>query len=72
LVNNHVLFHDRAAFEDWPEPERRRHLLRLWFASPGAQPLPEVFSQRCGSVVVGERGGSAVSRTTWNAPLEAE
>ena len=32
LVNNHVLFHDRTAFEDWPEPERRRHLLRLWLA----------------------------------------
>ena len=32
LVNNHVLLHDRTAFEDWPEPARRRHLLRLWLA----------------------------------------
>ncbi|HEX4740669.1 MAG TPA: TauD/TfdA family dioxygenase [Caulobacteraceae bacterium] len=72
LVNNHVLFHDRTAFEDWPEPERRRHLLRLWLAPPGAQPLPEVFSQRFGGVAVGDRGGISVPRETWNAPLEAE
>ena len=72
LVNNHVLFHDRTAFEDWPEPERRRHLLRLWLAPPGAQPLPEVFSQRFGGIVVGERGGISVPREAWNAPLEAE
>jgi hypothetical protein len=72
LVNNHVLFHDRTAFEDWPEPERRRHLLRLWLAPPGAQPLPDVFTQRFGSTVVGERGGISVPREKWNAPLDAE
>jgi hypothetical protein len=72
LVNNHLLFHDRTAFEDWPEPERRRHLLRLWLAPPGAQPLPEVFSQRFGSIAVGERGGVGAPRAIWNAPLEAE
>jgi hypothetical protein len=72
LVNNHVLFHDRTAFEDWPEPERRRHLLRLWLAPVGAQPLPEVFAERYGAVVVGDRGGVAAPRETWNAPLKAE
>jgi TfdA family taurine catabolism dioxygenase TauD len=29
LVHNHTLPHDHTAFEDWPEPERKRHLLRL-------------------------------------------
>ena len=72
LVNNHVLFHDRTAFQDWPEPERRRHLLRLWLAPPGAQPLPEVFAERFGSVVVGERGGVPAPRELWNAPLDAD
>jgi hypothetical protein len=72
LVNNHVLFHDRTAFQDWPELERRRHLLRLWLAPPGAQPLPEVFSQRFGGVEVGQRGGISVPRELWNAPLDAE
>ncbi|MEU4222709.1 TauD/TfdA family dioxygenase [Nonomuraea sp. NPDC026600] len=31
LLNNHVVLHGRTAYEDHPEPERRRHLLRLWF-----------------------------------------
>jgi hypothetical protein len=30
LVSNHVILHARTAYEDWPEPERKRHLLRLW------------------------------------------
>ena len=30
LLNNHVILHSRTAYEDDPEPERRRHLLRLW------------------------------------------
>ena len=33
LVHNHTLLHDRTAFTDWPEAERRRHLLRLWLAA---------------------------------------
>jgi hypothetical protein len=72
LVNNHVLFHDRTAFEDWPEPDRRRHLLRLWLAPAGAQPLPSVFADRFGSTVVGERGGVQVAPSMWQAPLDAE
>jgi hypothetical protein len=36
LVHNHTVLHDRTAFEDWPEPERKRHLLRLWLAPPAA------------------------------------
>ena len=62
LVHNHALLHDRTAFTDWPEPERRRHLLRLWLAPPGARPLPPVFAQRYGSVVPGARGGVAPAR----------
>lgn len=29
-LNNSVILHSREAYEDWTEPERRRHLLRLW------------------------------------------
>lgn len=39
LVNSHVTLHSRTHFEDWPEPERRRHLLRLWLAMPNSRPL---------------------------------
>jgi hypothetical protein len=72
LVNNHVLFHDRTAFEDWPELDRRRHLLRLWLAPLAAQPLPPVFAERFGSVVPGDRGGVRTPRANWKVPLEAE
>jgi hypothetical protein len=57
FVHNHTILHDRTAYEDWPEPDRKRHLLRLWLAPPGARPLPEVFAERYGSVVPGDRGG---------------
>jgi hypothetical protein len=71
LVHNHTMLHDRTGFEDWPEPERRRHLLRLWLAASGARPLPEVFAQRYGSVTIGDRGGIIVRGTKLHAPLEA-
>lgn len=35
IVNNRRLGHRRTAFTDWPEPERRRHLIRLWFRNCG-------------------------------------
>ncbi|HSB98680.1 MAG TPA: TauD/TfdA family dioxygenase [Burkholderiaceae bacterium] len=57
FVHNHTLLHDRTAYEDWPEPARKRHLLRLWLAPPAARPLPQVFAQRYGNVVPGYRGG---------------
>jgi hypothetical protein len=57
LVHNHTLLHDRTAFDDWPEPDRKRHLFRLWLAPLNARPLPPVFAERYGSLVPGERGG---------------
>lgn len=70
FVHNHTLLHDRTAFEDWPGPARRRHLLRLWLAVPGARPLPEVFAQRYGSTKVGDRGGIVVPGTRLCVPLD--
>jgi hypothetical protein len=70
-VHNHTMLHDRTAFEDWPEPERKRHLLRLWLAVPGARPLPPVYAERFGKVDIGDRGGILVPGATLNAPLEA-
>ena len=71
LVHNHTMLHDRTAFVDWPEPGRRRHLLRLWLAAADARPLPEAFAQRYGTVTIGDRGGIIVRGTRLNAPLEA-
>jgi hypothetical protein len=38
LLNNYVTMHTRRAYEDWPQPERKRHLLRLWLSDPASQP----------------------------------
>lgn len=60
LVHNHTILHDRTAFEDYPEPDRKRHLLRLWLAPVNARPLPEVYAERYGSITPGDRGGVVV------------
>ncbi len=70
FVHNHTMLHDRTAFEDASDPGRRRHLLRLWLAVPGARPLPAVFAQRYGSVTIGDRGGIVVAGTRPCVPLE--
>jgi hypothetical protein len=71
LVHNHTVLHDRTAFEDWPEPARRRHLLRLWLACPGARPLPPTFAERYGSVEIENRGGIVLpDGAPLSAPLE--
>lgn len=72
IVHNHTILHDRTAFDDWPEPERKRHLLRLWLAPANARPLPSVFAERFGSVVPGDRGGVAAPGIKRIAPLDAE
>ena len=34
LLKNSVILHKRTEYEDWDEPDRKRHLLRLWLAAP--------------------------------------
>ena len=46
FVYNHGLLHDRTGFEDWPDVEDRRHLLRLWLSAPNDRPLPAIFRER--------------------------
>jgi len=70
LVHNHTILHDRTAFEDYPEPDRKRHLLRLWLAPPGARPLPEVYKERFGSITSGDRGGVVVAGAKPTIPFD--
>lgn len=57
FVYNHSQLHDRTAFEDWPDPDNRRHMLRLWLSMEGDRALPDCFRARYGSIEVGNRGG---------------
>jgi len=70
LVHNHTILHDRTAFDDYPEPERKRHLLRLWVAPYEARVLPEIYAQRFGSITPGDRGGVVVPGSMPTIPFE--
>jgi hypothetical protein len=70
-IHNHVILHDRTDYEDWAEPERKRHLLRLWLCPPNGRPLPPVFADRYGSTEIGNRGGIVLPGVTMITPLEA-
>lgn len=66
LVNNYAIVHSRTPFEDFDEPDRKRHLLRLWLAVPGSQPLPADWDEyfidtRPGSVRGGLRGSHSTA-----------
>jgi len=73
FVHNHTVLHARTAYQDWDEPERRRHLLRLWLSAHGGRPLPEVFEERYGPLEPGRpRGGISVPGQPPKVPLESE
>jgi hypothetical protein len=57
FVHNHTILHHRTAYRDWPEPDRKRHLLRLWLTAPDARPLPSTLAEQFGGVTIGDRGG---------------
>ncbi len=60
--NCHVTLHARAAYEDWPDEARKRHLLRLWL-SANDRPLVESIAR--------EMGGVVMDGTVLSTPLEA-
>jgi hypothetical protein len=70
FVHNHSMLHDRNGFIDWPDADKRRHLLRLWLSTPGDRPLPNVFAQRLGTTEVGNRGGVMVEGTKLQVPID--
>lgn len=64
LTNSHVL-HARTAYEDYPPPHPRRHLLRLWVATPEGEggwrlPFWDSKSERRGGVQVDGKDGVVV------------
>jgi hypothetical protein len=70
FLHNHQILHSRTDFENWPEPERHRHLLRLWLAPRQGRPLPPAFAQRYGSLTPGDRGGIVVKDTVLTFTLD--
>ncbi len=63
FVHNHTVLHLRTAFVDWDEPERKRHLLRIWLSMPNNRQLPQTFESFFDDVGVGALRGGYPSRT---------
>lgn len=73
VLSNHTVLHARDAFVDHPDPDKKRHLLRLWLAPDDERPLPAVYAEILGgSVEPGRRGGIVCEGTVPHVPLEAE
>ncbi len=65
LLNNYVVIHSRTHFEDHDEPERKRHLLRLWLSIPQGQRLPPLWKEYFGNIASGSvKGGVRGSQIT--------
>jgi hypothetical protein len=47
LFHNDTVAHGRSFHTDWPEPERKRHILRLWLGQSGeTYPVPDTLRAR--------------------------
>jgi hypothetical protein len=58
LLNNHVIYHGRTAYEDENGPDRDRLLLRLWLSPSNSRELPPGFDSLWGTTAAGApRGG---------------
>ena len=62
FVHNHTILHLRTEFTDWDEPERKRHLLRIWLSMPNNRELPDSFGGFFGDVSAGALRGGYESR----------
>lgn len=51
FCNNHMVLHSRTAYEEWPEADRKRHMLRLWLNNPQGRRLAPEFADRYGQGV---------------------
>lgn len=60
FLNNRVLLHARADYQDWPQGDRKRHLLRMWVMMPDwPKRPPEVQMLRST-----DRAGGGIAKAT--------
>lgn len=58
FLNNFTVLHRRNAFTDYPQPDRKRHIYRIWLSVPNSRPLDPLFKENYGAVEPGAlRGG---------------
>ena len=72
LLNNHVIFHGRTAYEDDSASQQERLLFRLWLSMPNSRRLPRGFETLWGSAEPGAlRGGVQQPGSGTRIPLAA-
>ncbi|MFT5438489.1 MAG: hypothetical protein ACI9MJ_000348 [Alphaproteobacteria bacterium] len=54
ILHSHVTVHTRTEFQDWPEIERKRHLMRLWLQDIGGRPLVRGFRENISGIEVAD------------------
>ena len=64
ILNSYVTVHSRRAYEDWQEPAKKRHLLRLWLKNDGLRPVMDEVRRHY--------SGIELEGFEPRAPLEAE
>jgi TfdA family taurine catabolism dioxygenase TauD len=69
---NHWILHSRTAFEDWEDPECKRHLLRLWLACNDGPPVPDVIFNYQIRTAGNRPGGIIAPDGLRHAPLDIE
>ncbi|MED5472253.1 MAG: TauD/TfdA family dioxygenase [Verrucomicrobiota bacterium] len=58
FLNNWTTLHRRSEFIDFPEPEKKRHILRAWISPPNNRPIDPLFEDNYGDHRAGKvRGG---------------
>lgn len=68
LLNNHVIYHGRTAYEDDATAGQSRLLLRLWLAVPNSRRLPAGFETQWGDVAPGALRGGTLQADGRRAP----
>ncbi len=63
FLNNHVTLHSRTEFEDFDEPDRKRHLLRMWLSVPNSRELSPLLGTIYQEQASGAVRGGFPSRT---------
>lgn len=65
LLNNHLIYHARTRYDDHPEKDRKRLLLRLWLSVPGSRPLPPGYELLFGKIDAGVVRGGVPAKEGW-------
>jgi hypothetical protein len=69
LLNNHVVYHGRTAYEDDAVAGADRFLLRLWLSVPNSRPLPTGFECFWGATARGAIRGGVEQGNHQRSPL---